>query len=94
MVSMTIEEFSNIPSNMSFEDYSKLIEIKHKLHKKIKTLNDRIIREEDYISVLTDEYDTIARIKHQTKLSKYQRQRDEYLCELADVNKQLGVNNE
>lgn len=91
---MTIKEFCNMPSDMSFTEYNTLMETKHILHKRIKSLNNKIIREEDYISVLIDEYDLSARIEHQTKLSKYQKQRDKYLCELADLNKLLGVEHE
>lgn len=88
---MTLKEFENIPSNMNFTEYNTLIENKNKLHKKIKQLNAKIIEEEDYISVLTDDEDVTARNIHQNKLIRYLKQKNESLNTLDDINKLLGV---
>ena len=86
---MTLKEALSIPMGMDFIEYEKLLKDREKLEKKIKTLSNKILIEEDSLEVLADEIGSERYNKHLEAKQKAEATRNKTIIRLNEILQKL-----
>lgn len=82
---MTLQEFSQMPNNMTITQYEQLLKEKERLQRRIRRLSQSLLFEDDSLEVLKDEEGSDRYNKHLEQKHRYNKKLKEFQKELDEI---------